>query len=144
MPGILHLFFVCFNCFFPESPEEDANASYFSSLVFQLYRVPPGHNSFVLSFLFLPSALGLISVGGKHPQSPSEVKRSCGCFSPLRTWPEAGYSASLTALGCAAGRRGAKLLYFCLPHLRKRDVFWLTSSTKGRKSFGYLSGKKPT
>lgn len=78
------IFFICFNCVFPESPEEGANASYFFSLFFQLYRVPPGHNNFLVSFQFLPSALGLVSIGGKHPQSPSEAK-SCRCFSPLRT-----------------------------------------------------------
>lgn len=133
------IFFVCFNCcFFPESPEEDANASYFSSLVFQLYRVPPGHNSFVMSFPFLPSALGLISIDGKHPQSPSEAKRSCRHFSPLRTWPEAGYSS----LHC--WQKGCKTPVLVLPHLHKRDVFWPKSSTKDRKSFGYLLGKRST
>lgn len=105
------IFFICLNCVFPGSPEEGANASYFCSLFYQLYRVPPGHNSFLVSFQFLPSALGLVSIGGKHPQSPSEAK-SCRCFSPLRTWPEAGHSDSLPALSCTCGR-GAKLLLFC-------------------------------
>lgn len=135
LPSILHLFYL--NCVFPESPEEGANASYFFSLFFQLYRVPPGHNSFLVSFPFLPSALGLVSIGGKHPQSPSEAK-SCRCFSPLRTWPEAGHSASLPAPGCTAGR-GAKLLFFCF-HICAKEMFsGLTSSTKGRKSLGSSS-----
>lgn len=130
LPSILYLF--CLNCVFPESPEKGANASYFFSLFFQLYRVPPGHNSFLVSFPFLPSALGLVSFGGKHPQSPSEAK-SCRCFSPLRTWPEAGHSASLPAPGCTAGR-GAKLLL--LPHLCKRDVFWPYQLYKRQEELG--------
>lgn len=55
----------------------------------------------VTSFSFLPSALGLISTGDQHPQSPAEVKSSCMSFLPLRIWPS---GTQLPALG----RKGTK------------------------------------
>lgn len=115
----------------------------FSSLTFQLYRVPPGHNSFVMSFPFLPSALGLISIGGKHPQSPPEVKRSRRRFSPLRTRPEAGYSSDLPALVCTAGRRGAKLLYFCSRICTKEMFFGLPALWKAGRALDICLRKSP-
>lgn len=44
------IFFICFNCVFPESPEEGAKASYIFSLFFQLYRVPQLTTAFLCPF----------------------------------------------------------------------------------------------
>lgn len=127
--------FFWFNCFFSESPEEDVNVPYFSSLVSQLYRILPAHNSFVMSFPFLPSALGLISTGGKHPQSPLKSEVVAGVSHLSGHGQKQGPQP--------AGQRGAKLLYFC-SHTCTEEMFsGLPALQKAGKALDICLGKSP-